>query len=107
MPRQRSKKLSASRKTEQTSNPDPEPEQEEAYDESDSESSRISEKDEDEDELERLVLGDGATFKAQLGMDTEVNEYGDFEENGLVEGDLEEEAGLENVDDADVSSLPA
>jgi U3 small nucleolar RNA-associated protein 18 len=102
MPRQRSKKISSSRvaeeKTARKEVWDSEPEY------SDNASLDISEKDEDEEELERLVLGDGATFKAQLGMDMDLDKE-DLEGNGREE-DLEAEVGLENVDDADVSTPP-
>jgi U3 small nucleolar RNA-associated protein 18 len=102
MPRQRSKKISSSRvaeeKTARKEVWDSEPEY------SDNASLDISEKDEDEEELERLVLGDGATFKVQLGMDMDLDKE-DLEGNGREE-DLEAEVGLENVDDADVSTPP-
>lgn len=103
MPRQRSKKTSASRKIEHAAAPVIE--RENVHIESDSEQSQISEKDEDEDELERLVLGDGVTFKEQLGMDIEVDtsQSNEFVENR--EGE-EEDAGLENIDDSDVIYPP-
>lgn len=61
----------------------------------------ISDAASDEEDLERLVLGDGANFKAQLsaghGMDVD-------EDNSESEGDSEGEAeeDLEGVNDADV-----
>jgi hypothetical protein len=103
MPRQRSRKLSASRQSEQTSTPEksaPEPDHED-FSDSENESPPISEKDEDEDKLERLVLGDGGAFKAQLSMQMDQDSEDD---SGMAEDDLEAEVGLENVDDADVST---
>lgn len=69
--------------------------------ESDNESVENVEQDSDEEELNRLVLGDSAGFLEQLGADArDLNSEGrsDQEEEGE-----EEEAGLEGVDDADVS----
>lgn len=100
MPRQRSKKLSSSRVADEK--PEPKVEWGSEPEDSDNASLDISEKDEDEEELERLVLGDGATFKAQLSTDMDVDEE-DLEGNGTEE-DLEAEVGLENVDDADAST---
>ncbi|KAF4624737.1 hypothetical protein G7Y89_g13433 [Cudoniella acicularis] len=108
MPRQRSKKLTASRKSAEISNPNPE--QDAAHDrepsESDDESLEDLEEDEEEEELARLVLGDGAAFKAQLGQAMDLDGGDEF--NGLEESaveDQEAEGGLENVDDADLFFL--
>lgn len=100
MPRQRSKKLSAGRNTEKPSAPESDVEE---LNVSDNESLPVSDKDEDEDELERLVLGDEATFRAQLGMKMDIDQ--DDEENGASEQDSEADAGIEDVEDADVSAL--
>ena len=63
----------------------------------------IIQKDEEEDELERLVMGDDAGFKANLGMaDVEMDDVEDSERNGIKENDAESVSGIENVDDADV-----
>lgn len=76
------------------------------FEESDSEDdidieSDSLEKDEEEEELDRLVLGDGFAFKAQLGQTTAPDEEVDSEDE-VVEDDGE--ADIENVDDADVNA---
>ena len=104
MPRQRSKKLSSSHKTE--NKPIPELQRHEDEQESDNESLGILDKDEDEEELDRLVLGDGAGFMAQLGREMDVGEDGDADSGeGISEEDESGEDGLEGVDDADVNIL--
>jgi hypothetical protein len=97
MSRQASKKLSATRQIEHGS------ESERGdQDDSDNDSLVMLEKDEEEEELARAVLGDVAGFKAQLGqhMDLDTGSEGG---EVLPEEDSEGEAGLENVDDAEVS----
>jgi hypothetical protein len=60
-------------------------------------------KDSDEEELDRLVLGDGAGFRAQLERDMNVEEDKYEEDGESVSDAIEEgEGGLEGVDDADV-----
>jgi U3 small nucleolar RNA-associated protein 18 len=103
MPRQRSKKTSASRITEQAVAQESASEEEQS--ENDNDSPDIMEKDSDEEELDRLVLGDGARFKAQLGMGMDVDQ-GEYskDKDSLVEAQ-DGEAEFENVDDADVGIL--
>jgi len=82
----------------------PTPEREEQSEsDSDNESLGMLEKDAEEEELDKLVLGDGAGFKAQLGhhMDLDI-EAASENGAGLADGDSGGEAGLENVDDAEV-----
>lgn len=67
---------------------------------SDNESVDIMDKDSDEEELDRLVLGDGAGFTAQLGQDMDFESGDDEEEKGQDEE--QEDIGIEGVDDADV-----
>ena len=101
MPRQRSKKLSSSRKTGREILPELQRHEDEQ--ESDNESLGMLDKDSDEEELDRLVLGDGAGFMAQLERDMNVDEKKDEEDGERVSDDEEEgEGGLEGVDDADV-----
>jgi U3 small nucleolar RNA-associated protein 18 len=101
MPQPRSKKGSSSRKTEEDTAP--ELEEREFGQESDDESLDLREKDSDEEELDRLVLGDGAGFMAQLGVDMDVDEEDDIENGDAHSREEEEgEAALEGVDDADV-----
>ena len=101
MPRQRSKKLTASRQTEYSSAP----EREERRD-TDNDSTGLLEKDEEEEELARLVLGDGLGFKAQLGQQMDLAmDGGSEEEDSMVEEDSEGEARLENIDDAEVRGI--
>jgi U3 small nucleolar RNA-associated protein 18 len=101
MPRQRSKKLTASRQTEDGSAP----EREERND-TDNDSTGLLEKDEEEEELARLVLGDGLGFKAQLGQQMDLDiDGGSEEEESMVEEDSEGEARLENIDDAEVRGI--
>ena len=61
-------------------------------------------KDDAEEELDRLVLGDSAGFfdnlRGQMDLDEESS---NDEERGA---DLEGDAGLEGVDDADVGTPP-
>ncbi|KAF8848924.1 WD40 repeat-like protein [Acephala macrosclerotiorum] len=104
MPRQRSKKISASRRAESSTVAEV-PVEEEPND-SDNESLDILEKDAEEEELDRLVLGDGFGFKAQWGNDTEMQD-GEPKGEGddAVDQDSEGEAGLEGVDDADLFFL--
>jgi U3 small nucleolar RNA-associated protein 18 len=98
MPRQRSKKLSASREIVQSSSPEPERED----DQSDSDNVSLG-KDEEEEELDRLVLGNGAAFKAQLGQNIDVDMEDDSEDGGALAGEYSDgEVGFENVDDAEV-----
>lgn len=100
MPRQRSKKLSASREAKQKRIP--ELGQESAHHESDNESLDEQEKGSDEEELDRLVFGDETEFKAHLGHGMDVDEAEVHDGSTVEEEDLGEEEGLENVDDADV-----
>lgn len=101
MPRQRSKKLTASRQTEDSSVP----EREERSD-TENDSTGLLEKDEEEEELARLVLGDGLGFKAQLGQQMDLAmDGGSEEEESMVEEDSEGEARLENIDDAEVRGI--
>lgn len=97
MSRQASKKLSATRQIEHVSESE-----RDNQDDSDNDSLGMLEKDEEEEELARAVLGDVAGFKAQLGqhMDLDIGSEGG---EVLAEEDSEGEAGLENVDDAEVS----
>lgn len=99
MPPSRSKK-SANGKT--ASKKDARPSLQESEESgSDNESIDMMDKDSDEEELDRLVLGDGAGFTAQLGQDMEFDSEDDAEgENG--EDEEEEDVGIEGVDDADV-----
>lgn len=109
MPRQRSKKLSASRKAESSTVADFSKDEAQHQGDSDSDNgSEILDKDAEEEELDRLVLGDGFGFKAILDKDTNMQD-GESEdgENDSVDQDSEGEAGLEGVDDADVSSFQA
>jgi U3 small nucleolar RNA-associated protein 18 len=100
MPRQRPTKLAASRQTEQSSVPEPE---EQSDIDSDNESLGILEKDAEEEELDRLVLGDGAGFKAQLGQQMDIDfDAASVNEDSVAEGASEREDDLENVDDAEV-----
>lgn len=80
--------------------------QENEESDSDHESVNMMDKDSDEEELDRLVLGDGAGFTAQLGedMDFDMKEDSEGEKN---EDEDQEDAGIEGVDDADVLSFPA
>ncbi|KAL2060322.1 hypothetical protein VTL71DRAFT_9717 [Oculimacula yallundae] len=109
MPRQRSKKLSASRVVD--TKPPVEKDavsregsqsEDENEDDSDIESEASMEKDEEEEELDRLVFGDGAGFKAMLGQSMDVDSEGDGEKESEEEGS---DAGLEHVDDADLFIL--
>ena len=68
---------------------------------SDNEEVEDLQKDSDEEELDRLVLGDDAGFLEQLGADTRMSDGGD---ESSAEAGLEEEGGLEGVDDADVGT---
>ena len=104
MPRQRSKKLSASCKTVQE--PGPQVDHEDEQSGSDNEDLEVFEKDEEEEELDKLVLGDGSTFMAQLGRDMDVDDEEGSDEAGGLEEDHEGEGGLEGVDDADVRTTP-
>ena len=103
MPRQRSKKLSASRATEKSSAPEVERFEESSDSDSSNESGGRIEKDEEEEELDRLVLGNGTSFMAQSGRSEDVDvSYGQERGAGLADDDSEEDGGLENVDDAEV-----
>jgi hypothetical protein len=97
MSRQGSKKLSAARQIEHGSESE-----RNDQDDSDNDSLGMLEEDEEEKELARAVLGDVAGFKAQLGqhMDLDIGSEGG---EVLAEEDSEGEAGLENVEDAEVS----
>ena len=102
MPRQRPKKLAVGRQTEGKSTSE-RGQQSGSDSDSDNESLGMLEKDAEEEELDRLVLGDGAGFKAQLGHQMEVDiNISPENANEVVDGDSEGEAGLENVDDAEV-----
>ncbi|TVY23260.1 putative U3 small nucleolar RNA-associated protein [Lachnellula hyalina] len=103
MPRQRSKKLSASQKTVQE--PVPAIHNEDEQFGSDNEDLEILEKDAQEEELDKLVLGDGSAFMAQLGggMDVDSEEGSDVAEE--LEDENDGEGGLEGVDDADLFFL--
>jgi U3 small nucleolar RNA-associated protein 18 len=104
MPRQRSKKLSASQQTEQGSAPELTRDEDQSSSENDS--LEMLEKDEEEEELDRLVLGDGAGFKAQLSQHMDLDLEDDFEiAEGLAEEGSEAEIGLEEVDDAEVRNI--
>ncbi len=97
MSRNGSKKLSATRQIEYGS-----ASERDDQDDSDNDSLEMLEKDEEEEELARAVLGDVAGFKAKLGQQMDLDpdlEGGEV----LAEDDSEGEAGLENVDDAEVS----
>ena len=105
MPRQRSKKLIASRVVEAKPAVEDDPASDEVNsenetDESDNESLISVEKDEEEEELDRLVFGDGAGFKAMLGQGMEVDSEDKEGDSGVEEDGSE--AGFEPVDDADV-----
>jgi U3 small nucleolar RNA-associated protein 18 len=109
MLRQRSKKLSDSRKTDAKSREvhalDFAHERDQS--ESDNESLDIQAKDDEEEELDRLVLGDGAGFKTQLNYDINMGYDEDSQsDREVIEKDEDAEGGLENVDDADVSKTP-
>ena len=71
---------------------------------SDNEGSEIMAKDEAEEELDRLVLGDSAGFLDNLRGQMDLDEESSDDERGGA--DLEGDAGLEGVDDADVGTLP-
>ncbi|TVY41873.1 putative U3 small nucleolar RNA-associated protein [Lachnellula subtilissima] len=103
MPRQRSKKLSASRKTVPESAPAIHHEDEQSG--SDNEDLEILEKDAQEEELDKLVLGDGSAFMAQIGggMDMDSEDGSDVAEG--LEDENDGEGGLEGVDDADLFFL--
>ncbi|TVY87998.1 putative U3 small nucleolar RNA-associated protein [Lachnellula willkommii] len=103
MPRQRSKKSSASRKTVQDPGP-PIPHEDEQSG-SDNEDLEILERDAEEEELDKLVLGDGSAFMAQLGGGRDVDsENGSDVAEGL-ENEDDGEGDLEGVDDADLFFL--
>lgn len=106
MPRQRSKKLSESR--ESKSKLAPSKVVQSGSNESDNKSEEEREKDEDEAELDRLVLGDGGEFMAELGgnMDDDVMSASEADLEAQL-GLGEKEQGLEGVDDADVSITAA
>jgi U3 small nucleolar RNA-associated protein 18 len=99
MSRQRSKKLSNSRKAEEQSIP--ELQRHESEEQSHNESLEMLEKDSDEEELDRLVLGDDAGFMAQLGGDMDIDEEESEEGEGAA-GESDAGEGLEGIDDADV-----
>ncbi|KAM0142839.1 hypothetical protein ACHAO1_001077 [Botrytis cinerea] len=71
---------------------------------SDNESVNMMDKDSDEEELDRLVLGDGAGFTAQLGQDMDF-ESEDNEEGEKGQDEEREDIGIEGVDDADLFFL--
>ncbi|PBP27717.1 WD domain, G-beta repeat containing protein [Diplocarpon rosae] len=106
MPRQRSKKLTASRQPEDVSAPELHRPQEESNsengNESDVESLESVPKDEEEEELDRLVFGNGAGFQQMLGRIPDVDSENSNEETGAQDG---EDGGLEHVDDADLFFL--
>jgi U3 small nucleolar RNA-associated protein 18 len=101
MRRQRSKRLSEGRKVAQQPTPLTQDEREQY--ESDHQGNDVTQKDEDELELDRLVLGDGAGFLAEL--DREEEEIHDKASEAELEAEIglkDGEENLENVDDADV-----
>ncbi|KAK6581882.1 hypothetical protein PZA11_005579 [Diplocarpon coronariae] len=106
MPRQRSRKLTADRKTENVSAPEIERSQGEGNsengNESDVESLESVPKDDDEEELDRLVFGDGAGFQQMLGQSMEAEPENSDEQDSAQDG---EDGGLEHVDDADLFFL--
>jgi U3 small nucleolar RNA-associated protein 18 len=102
MPRQRSKKTSASRETAQKSVSDID--QENGQYESGNESVDMQEIGSDEEELDRLVFGNEAEFKAHLGHGIDIDEAGGSDGSDAEEAEDEEGEGLENVNDADVGS---
>lgn len=109
MPRQRSKKLSLSKKSAegQTEKSSRTFETESLHSESDHDSDEIMDKDEEEEELDRLVLGDGGAFKAQLLQGEAHDGQSDSDSDAGPSGEDEEAEGdLENVDDADVRMTP-
>lgn len=109
MPRQRSKKLTATRKAEfdNVAKIPSENVHQEEENQSDNESIGILEKDAEEEELDRLVLGGGFGFNAHFSGDTEMlDAVSDDGENKAVDQDSEGEAGLEGIDDADVKCPP-
>lgn len=108
MPRQRSKKLSSSR----TAAPPARAQAQEIdYDENESDFGsgdesqdlEVLEKDAEEDEFERLVLGDAAGWKSEMGKEMDVDVDESQSEGDDVQGDNGEGVGLEGMDDADVS----
>lgn len=104
MPRQRSKKLAASRKTVQ--DPRPPTHHEDDQSASDNEDLEILERDAEEEELDKLVLGDGSAFMAQLGGGMDVDSEGDSDVAEGLDDDNDGEGGLEGIDDADVRTTP-
>lgn len=99
MPPLRSKKsANGSTKSKQNARAIPQESEESA---SDNESVNMMDKDSDEEELDRLVLGDGAGFTAQLGQDMDF-ESEDNEEGEKGQDEEREDIGIEGVDDADV-----
>lgn len=100
MPRQRSKKLTESRKA--TQQPASSAQDNLEQENSDNESFDAMDKDEDEEELDRLVLGDGAEFKTQIAEDASGMDEDESEAELETGGVIELEASLEDVDDAEV-----
>lgn len=106
MPRQRSKKLDASRSKEEKPAPKAEHQDQDSGSdiESDDGSLQSLEKDEEEEDLDRLVFGDDAGFKAMLGQSMDVDSDNSNEEIEEAE-DGADAGGLEDVDDAEVRTL--
>ncbi|RDW78017.1 hypothetical protein BP5796_05869 [Coleophoma crateriformis] len=106
MPRQRSKKLSASRAKAPAQPQTSEIEHDESGSDfasgDESEELELLEKDAEEDEFERLVLGDAAGWKAEMGKDMDVDVDDSQSEGDAVEGEDEKGDGLEGMDDADL-----
>ncbi|ESZ94629.1 hypothetical protein SBOR_4976 [Sclerotinia borealis F-4128] len=78
--------------------------QESEESDSDNESIDMMDKDSDEEDLDRLVLGDGAGFTAQLGQDMDF-ELEENSEGEMGEDEEQEDVGIEGVNDADLFFL--
>ncbi|KAK2623929.1 hypothetical protein QTJ16_006563 [Diplocarpon rosae] len=99
MPRQRSKKQTASRQIENFSAPELDRPQEEGSNSENGNESEIESlisvpKDEEEEDLERLVFGDGVGFQQMLGQIPDVDLENSNEETGAQDG---EDGGLEHL----------
>ncbi|CAG8974251.1 hypothetical protein HYALB_00009740 [Hymenoscyphus albidus] len=107
MPRQRSKKLSLGKKSadRHAENSAQAFEKESFRSGSDNDSDEIMDKDEEEEELDRLVLGDGGAFKAQLLQSASHGGNDSDSDVGPSGEDEAAEGGLEDVDDADLFFL--
>ncbi|RDL29926.1 putative UTP18 Possible U3 snoRNP protein involved in maturation of pre-18S rRNA [Venustampulla echinocandica] len=104
MHQDRTKKIAAGRKPDEQLSLESRPRDEQS--ESDNDSADPMEKDAEEEELDRLVLGYGTTFRAQLGQETDMD-YGQGSENDDFTAQENDEGndGLEGVDDADLFFL--